>query len=337
MAAWSGVSARDSLAGMRIAFLAPAGMAAGGPASFYAGLLPALNAMGHAAELRHRLSDVTPDALPVLDGMLLPDLEQQTEALAAADAIVLVHHASAKAGRDPDARQEVKQIERHMLPRFRRVVATSAGVAERLAAEFGVAAPAVFRPGLPDLPRSPGSGSGCNLACIGVITPRKGHDKLLGALARLTDLDWTLAIAGDAGRDPVHAATIANLIDALGLQSRVTVLPDPSAEALEAVWRGADLFTLASRWEGYPASAAEALRRGVPAVALTNDALAALLTPSCGILCDSADPATFSKSLRRAIADNGLRAALAEGAWQAGLALPGWPRQALAFDAILRS
>ena len=322
---------------MRIAFLASAGATSGGPSSFYAGLLPALDAMGHATELCNRPSDLHPGALPVLDGMLLPDLEQQIEALSALDAVVLVHHASAKAGRDPGQRQAIKQIEQRMVPRFRRVVATSEGVAEMLATEFGVPAPIVFRPGLLDLPRSPGSSSGCNLTCIGVITPRKGHDKLLHALACLTDLDWTLTIAGDARRDPLHATSIAALIDTLGLRPRVTIMPDPSSEMLETVWQATDLFTLASRWEGYPASAAEALRRGVPVVALSIDALSILMTPRCGILCDPDDPATVSKCLRRAIADNDLRAALADGAWQTGLALPGWPQQALAFDAILRS
>ena len=322
---------------MRIAFLAPVGATSGGQAPFYGGLLPALDAMGHATELCDQLSDLHPGALPVVDGMLLPDLEQQTESLSALDAVVLVHHASAKAGRDPGQRQAVKQIERRMVPRFRRVVATSDGVAEMLAAEFGVPTPIVFHPGLLDLPRSPGSGSGCNLTCIGVITPRKGHDKLLHALARLTDLDWTLTIAGDTRRDPLHATSIAALIDTLGLQSRVTLMPNTSSETLETVWHATDLFTLASRWEGYPASAAEALRRGIPVVAFGIDALSTLVTSRSGILCDPDDPATFSKCLRRAIADNDLRAALADGAWQTGLALPGWPQQALAFDAILRS
>ena len=322
---------------MRIAFLAPVGATSGGPASFYAGLLPALDAIGHATELCNRLSDLQPGALPILDGMLLPDLERQIESLSALDAVVLVHHVSAKAGRDPGQRQAVKQIEQRMIPRFRRVVATSDGVAEMLATEFGVPAPTVFHPGLLDLPRSPGSSSGCNLTCIGVITPRKGHDKLLHALARLIDLDWTLTIAGDARRNPLHATSIAALINTLGLRSRVTLMPDPSSETLEAVWHATDLFTLASRWEGYPSSAAEALRRGIPVVAFGIGALSTLVTPRSGILCDPDDPATFSKCLRRAIADNDFRAALADGAWQAGLALPGWPQQALAFDAILRS
>ena len=323
---------------MRIAFLIPSGDPAGGARSFYAGLLPALAAQGHDAGLLHRFEDVRPDMQPVVDGMLLPDLEPHIDQLSAMDAIAVIHHVSAGAGRDAEARRTVQAIERRMLPRFRRVVATSADVAGRVAAEFGVQAPFVLHPGMADLPRSPGSGRpGCHLACIGVLTPRKGQDRLLQALSRLVDLDWTLTIAGDARRDPLHAASVAGLAETLGLRSRVTILPDPETGGLEPVWQRADLFALASSWEGYAAAAAEALRRGVPVVGWDIAGLSSLVAPAAGILCDPDDPATFSKCLRRAIADTNLRAALADGAWQAGLALPGWPQQALAFDAILRS
>jgi glycosyltransferase involved in cell wall biosynthesis len=223
-----------------------------------------------------------------------------------------------------------------MLPRFRRVVATSRPVADRLTGDYGVGAPPVLMPGLPELPRSAGSGGpGVRLLSAGVLTPRKGHDRLLQALARLPDLDWTLAIAGDAGRDPVHAGGIAALVEQLRLQTRVTLLTDPDADALEAEWNAADLFALASSWEGYPAAIAEALRRGLPVVATTVDEVPAMVPQAAGILCAPDDSVTLSKCLRRAIFDRDLRALLAEGAWQAGLALPGWPQQASTFLSMI--
>ena len=316
---------------MRLAFLCPDRPAPGGGRDFLAGMLPALRARGH--DVSERDHD---GALPVIDGMALPALEPDLEALVARDAVLVVHHVAAAAGRDADARDGVLAAERRMIPRLRRVVATSQAVATRLRQEFGAAAQ-VLQPGVPDLPRSPGSGGpGCHILSAGVLTPRKGHDRLLRALGRLIDLDWTLTIAGDARRDPVHARTVAAEIETLGLSGRVTLLPDPSGEAMEAEWRQADLFALATAWEGWPAGVAEALRRGLPVVAANVGGIVPLLPMAAGIAYTPDDPATFGKCLRRAIFDTGLRRAMAESAWQAGQRLPGWAQQAETFETILR-
>lgn len=317
---------------MHLVFLTPDPPPPGGGTSFNDGLRPALRALGHTVDAGPAVPE---GAIPVIDGLALPGLEPRIEALAMQDAVVVVHHTSARAGRD-DAPDAVREIERRMLPRLRRVVATSPAVAERLAQDYGVPSPILLPPGMPDLPRSPGSGGpGCHILSAGVLTPRKGHDRLLRALAPLFDLDWTLTIAGDGTRDPVHAAGLAALTGELGLARRVTLLPGPGAGDLEREWAQADLFALASSWEGHPAGVAEALRRGIPAVAWAVGGVPALLPHSAGMACAPDDAPTFSKCLRRAIYDRGLRAAMAEGAWRAGAALPGWPQQALAFQAIL--
>ena len=325
---------------MRLAFLTPAPDPAGGGSTFNAGLVAALREQGHEISLHHGAEDLPAGARPVIDGLLLPDLEPALDRLAAADAVVIVHHVAAKAGRDPETRDTVRASERRLLPRFRRVIATSAPVAERLAADYGVTAQ-VLQPGLPDLPRSQGSGGpGCRILSVGVLTPRKGHDHLLRAVARLPDLDYTLTIAGDAQRDPVHAGALVGLIDDLALGSRVTLLPDPGHDALEQKWRQADLFALHTRWEGWPAGIAESLRRGIPAIATAAGGVGALLPQAAGMPvkppAEPDDAPTFSKCLRRAIFDRALRQSMAEGAWQVGQNLPGWPQQALAFLAIVK-
>jgi glycosyltransferase involved in cell wall biosynthesis len=321
---------------MRLAFLCPERPAPGGGRDFLAGIVPALRARGHDVTEHGRDGAWPEGALPVIDGMALPALEPEIESLIARDAVLVVHHVAAAAGRDAAGREAVLAAERRMIPRLRRVVATSEPVAKRLEEAFGATA-RVLQPGMPDLPRSAGSGGpGCAILSAGVLTPRKGHDRLLRALARLTDLDWTLTIAGDAQRDPAHARTIEAEIEAQGLAGRVTLLRDPAAEAMEAAWRGADLFALATSWEGWPAGVAEALRRGLPAVAANVGGVGALLPMAAGIAYAADDAATFGKCLRRAIFDTGLRRAMAESAWQAGQRLPGWPQQAETFETILR-
>ena len=321
---------------MHLVFLTPSADPAGGGSRFNAGLIDALRAAGHAVERRHDAEALPPGACPVVDGLLLPELEPALDALLAAGAVAVVHHVSAGAGRDASARDAVRSAEARMLPRLRRVIATSRPVAERLAADYGLAAPPVLAPGLPELPRSAGSGdSGAVILSAGVLTPRKGHDRLLHALARLLDLDWTLTIAGDANRDKVHAGTLAALIEQLRLQTRVRLLANPSDAMLAAAWDATDLFALVSSWEGYPAAIAEALRRGVPVVATTVGTVPAMVPHAAGVLCAPDDSVTLSKCLRRVIFDRDLRASLADGAWQAGLALPGWPQQARAFLSLI--
>ena len=323
---------------MHLVFFTPFPEAPGGGSAFNAGLIPALRDRGYEVTVEHNLNAPLPtDALPVVDGMILPSLEPLFAGLLRQDTVVVVHHVLAAAGRSAEARAHVHAAEARMLPQVRRVVTTSAEVAARLQAEFGVVSPAIVQPGMPELPRNLAGPNPCRILSTGVLTPRKGHGGLLHALARLTDLDWTLAIAGDTERDRVLARDVAALIDDLGLAHRAAILPNPEPDALEAAWRSAGLFASASRWEGWPAGIAEAMRRGIPVVALDAPGVGGFVPACAGIACAPGDEATWGKCLRRAIYDTGLRAALADGAWAAGCTLPGWAEQAAAFDAILRS
>ncbi|MBV9748105.1 MAG: glycosyltransferase [Acetobacteraceae bacterium] len=291
---------------MRFAFLLPPGS---GPGTRYARCLgAALRAAGHEAEVS--ADDAGPDAVPVLDGALLPRPVPP-------GAIALLHRVPNKDWQ-PAA--------------FRALIATSPAILQRL--DEGGARASLIVPGVCDLPRSTGSGeSGCAILAVGTITVRKGYATLLRALGRLADLDWTLSIAGSTAQAPEHAPTIAALADELGLARRVRLILDPDDAALEALWRGADLFALASEWEGYAAALAEALRRGLPAA--VSDTAAAALPPlagsSWGAACAAGDVEGLSKAMRRLIYDRALRAALANGAWQAGQTLPSWDAQARRF------
>ncbi|GAC1341374.1 MAG: hypothetical protein NVSMB18_13360 [Acetobacteraceae bacterium] len=309
----------------------------GGGTDFIHALAPALRALGHAVDLLPGQDPHFPTgARPVIDGMLLPRLQHRAEALAAADAVVLIHHIAAAAGRDQGAREAVLAVERATLPRFRTVIATSTPVAERLQSEFGVPA-RVLLPGAHDLPRNPASPAPPVVLAVGVLTRRKGHDLLLRAMAGLIDLDWRLLIAGDAGREPQHAAELAAMIEELGLARRATLLADPTPDALQQAWRSAGLFALATRWEGYPTSVAEALRRGLPVAVTGGDDMARLVPEAAGAVCAVGDAVTFGKCLRRMIFDHALRADMAAAAWQAGQDLPGWTQRGAEFIALVGS
>ena len=132
--------------------------------------------------------------------------------------------------------------------------------------------------------------------------PRKGHDVLLRALARLFDLDWQLTIVGSADRDPVHARALAAA--GRGIRHRAARALCRRGErgvALEALWHEADLFALATHWEGYGMAIAEALKRGVPVAVSAGGAAGNLVTPESGVVCPAGDHINLSKALRRMI------------------------------------
>jgi glycosyltransferase involved in cell wall biosynthesis len=287
------------------------------------------------ASARAAWATLSGDVVPIIDGLCLPAFAPGD--IASRRTVGLIHHPTAlETGHDAATRDALRSTERALMPLLARAIVTSVPTGARLTDEFGVAAEriAVVVPGTAPAPRSPGSGGpACAILSLAVITPRKGHDVLLRTLARLRDLDWTLTIAG-APRDPVHARELVALAAELGIAPRVTFAGEVVAESLEALWHGADLFALASHYEGYGMAIAEALKRGLP-VATTSGVAGNLVTADSGIVVAPGDDAAMARALRRFIFDRPLRAEMAEGAWQVGQLLPDWPTQADAFAAAL--
>ncbi len=286
------------------------------------------------AAARAALDRVPEDTRLILDGLGLPAFAPFAEELERRRAVALIHHPTAiEPGVPEEDRAALKALEAALFPRMARLVATSRLTADRLPLEFPVSAEriGVVEPGTDPAARARGSGGpGCAILSVGVLTPRKGHDVLLRALAKLTDLDWTLTVAG-APRDRTHARTLAALAEELAIAERVTFAGEVDQPALEVLYAGADLFALATRWEGYGMAAAEALARGLPVAVTAGGAIADVVPHTAGILAPPGDVTSYSRAMRRPIYDTALRAEMAEAAWQAGQALPRWADRAEAF------
>src|SRR5206468_6527257 len=133
-----------------------------------------------------------------------------------------------------------------------------------------------------------------------------------------------LTIVGATVRDPTHAVKLVALTGELGIVHHVSFAGELVGEKLEELWRRADLFALATYYEGYGMVIAEALKRGLPVVVTGGGAAGALLNPRCGFVCPVGDHQHLARSLRQLIVDDELRRTMAEQAWQTGQSLPSW-------------
>ena len=85
------------------------------------------------------------------------------------------------------------------------------------------------------------------------------------------------------------AAQLDADIESHGLAGRIEVLGALPDERIAALYAGADLFVLASRFEGYGMAFAEALAHGLPVVGTTAGAIPDTVPPNAGVLVEPND------------------------------------------------
>ncbi|PWT87287.1 MAG: glycosyltransferase family 1 protein [Proteobacteria bacterium] len=278
----------------------------------------------------------------VVDGLAFGVLPEAAAALGASHCLVaLVHHPLAlESGLSPGERERLAASERTALGYARHVIATSNTTAHMLVADYGVpsAGVSVVAPGT-DPPVAtaavvPRQGDDVvTLLAVGAVVPRKGFDVLVAALGELAALPWRLMIAGDLGRSPPTAARLAADIAARGLADRIVLRGAVSDAELAALYAGADLFVLPSRFEGFGMAYAEAIAHGLPVIGTTAGAIPETVPPEAGVLVAPDDVAALAAALKRLIASPVERARLAAGARAARL--PSWPQQAQLFARVL--
>jgi glycosyltransferase involved in cell wall biosynthesis len=187
----------------------------------------------------------------------------------------------------------------------------------------------VAEPGVDLAPEVTGTGTGDRLLCVAALTPGKGHDVLLAALAEVRDLAWHCACVGSVRRDPDHVGRLLRRLRDDGTADRVDLVGPRSGAELAASYAAADLLVLASRFESYGMVVTEALARGVPVLTTTAGGLPATLgrLPDGrrpGLLVPPDAPEALAAALRRWLDDDALRASLRQAARERRTTLTGW-------------
>jgi glycosyltransferase involved in cell wall biosynthesis len=185
---------------------------------------------------------------------------------------------------------------------------------QRVDLHHDLTAPAAERPGADAL----------NLLCVATLTPRKGYDVLLDALASVAFDNWTLRCAGSADRDEQTTARVRARLADPRLGNRVELVGDLAPDALGAEYDRADVFVLATLYEGYGMAVAEALARGLPVVSTATGAIADLVGADAGVVVAPGNRAAFAEALMRVLGDRDFRARLAAGARCVRDRLPTW-------------
>jgi glycosyltransferase involved in cell wall biosynthesis len=145
-------------------------------------------------------------------------------------------------------------------------------------------------------PRVPPSGARLRLVTVARLSPEKGLDGLLRALASMRDegFDVTLVIAGEGG----HRAALEALIRELGLADRVRLAGFvPHGPQLVSMLDAGDVFVLPSHSEGQPHAIIEAMARALPVVATAVGGIPALLGDGAGVVVPVDDPAALAAAL----------------------------------------
>lgn len=221
-------------------------------------------------------------------------------------------------GRDVTARATLPRP----LAEADRVIALTRWMAGELAdrgldpARTAVALPGVLPASAGPPPAVPAlTGSGPLLLSVGRLVPRKGHDRLLDAFARVRAAvpQARLLIAGDGPRREALAAQIG----ALGLADHVTLagfLPPPQ---LEAAYRAADLFVLPCRegaggdTEGFGLVFLEAGARGLPVIGGDTGGVGeAIVHGETGLLVDGTDGDALASAIESLLRDPSRAAAM---------------------------
>lgn len=256
--------------------------------------------------------------------------------------VALVHHPlGLEQGLTETQKHALLASEKAALRFAKHILVPSKATAQALTEFFDIdpARITVAEPGIGRHARAVGSprGEPLHIVSVGAITPRKGFDVLVEALIAVRDCHWRASVAGSLDRSPDTVDRLRHQIERSGLQSRISLMGNLDEPELSALYGSADLFALATHYEGYGMVFTEAMAHGLPIVASGGGAVRDTIPQTAGELCTAGDAVSFAAALRKMLTDDKYRATKAEASWHHAHTLPGWDATAAIIGTVLKS
>jgi glycosyltransferase involved in cell wall biosynthesis len=284
------------------------------------------------------LAELPDDSLVLVDGLIASAAETLAGSARRLRIVVLLHMPLAEAS----SVESVKRVEAAVLNAAAAVITTSSWARQWVIKHLGVDAARVRTavPGVDTAPTARATAAGVNLLCTGPITPAKGHDVLIAALAKVAGLDWHFTCAGALDLDPAFVESLAAAAARAGLADRFVLTGPLSRPALTELRSRTDLLISASRRESYGMAVTEALACGIPVIATDvgghREAVGQAADGSLpGMLISADDADGLADALRTWLTDPGLRSGWRASAGLRSRDLAGWPETARAVAAVL--
>ena len=269
------------------------------------------------AALARAIADVPDGGVALIDGLIASTAPQVLVPEAARIALVVLVHLPLGAAVTADEPPDAPAREGAVLASAAAVVTTSHWTRDCLIGSYALPAERVHvaQPGAdPADPADRGAapGNGGRLLCVAAVTPLKGHDVLVAALATLSDLAWCCVCVGPMDRDPAFADRIGRQVMSTGLTDRLRLTGPLHGAQLEQAYAASDLLVVASRLETYGMVVTEALAYGIPVIATSVGGVREALgtatdgrVPGLLVPPDSAD--ALAAALRQWLGDPALR------------------------------
>ena len=290
------------------------------------------------AETGAILAALASDRPALVDGLAFGALPEEAVARSAAQLVVLLHHPLGyETGLDDSTAAGLIAREKAALAHACAVVVPSEHVAGVLREAFDVPGNriTVAPPGTQVIQPSLRSGNPPVILTAATITPRKGHDVLVTALAELTELPWVARFIGSTDRDTETTARLRAQIADCGLDHRIELTGSVPETMKRAYYHAADFFVLASHYEGFGMVFAEAMVAGLPIVATTGGAVPELVPAEAGILVPPGDISGLRDAIAIVLTDRDRADAMASAARAAGRQLPRWDTTTATLKSVL--
>ena len=159
------------------------------------------------------------------------------------------------------------------------------------------------------------AGGGADLLFVGKVSPHKGQDDLIKALAtyrQLYDPRARLRVVGGSISQE-YSAALDRFVDELDLTDAVEFAGVVTHEELIAYYAAADVFCCLSNHEGFCVPLLESMYHRLPIVAYANTAVPETVR-GAGLVLPDKEPVRVAAAIDRVIRDDQLRAVLARAA-----------------------